>query len=195
MEQSGLVSPNSTEESLWLRFLAGETEAYEQLIATHYRPLFYYGSKFSKDREFIKDCIQDLFLHLWERRTHLSNEVVARPYLMASLRRHMHRSQPSGPLAFDHSAESNNDVHFEVEYSIEDRLIRQESSVALAIRIKTLLDAMPQRQKEVLYLKYFQDMDRKQISEIMNITPQTVSNLLQLAFRQLKKQWPSYVNL
>lgn len=32
-------------------------------------------------------------------------------------------------------------------------------------------------------------MSRDQISEIMSVSPQTVSNLLQIAIRQLKKHW------
>lgn len=49
--------------------------AFEELMKTHFAVLFHYGTKFSKDKEFIRDCIQDLFLQLWESGQNLSDNV------------------------------------------------------------------------------------------------------------------------
>ncbi|MEO6685182.1 MAG: sigma-70 family RNA polymerase sigma factor [Dyadobacter sp.] len=175
---------------IWQRFLAGEVEAFDHLMTFHFRALFHYGSKFSKDKEFIKDNIQDLFLVLWERRQNLSSDIAVKPYLMASLRRLMHRSAMSKPILSDNSIEEING-NFEIEFSVEEEYIENESSLVVTQKLKKLLDELPLRQKEVVYLKYFQEMDRTQISEVMNISPQTVSNLLQIAIKQLKKHWKS----
>jgi len=173
---------------IWQRFLAGEADAFERLMTLHFRTLFHYGSKFSKDKEFVKDNIQDLFLNLWERRQNLSSDVVVRPYMMASLRRLMHRNSKSKPLVSDFPFEEHNG-NFDIEFSVEDEYIENESSLGITQKLKKLLDELPERQKEVIYLKFFQEMDRGQISEIMNISPQTVSNLLQIAIKQLKRYW------
>jgi hypothetical protein len=77
---------------LWQDFLAGEVSAFEKLMSDNFRLLFRYGSKFSKDRELVKDSIQDLFMILWEKRDNLSSDAAVKPYLMASLRRLMHRA-------------------------------------------------------------------------------------------------------
>ncbi|GLU53326.1 RNA polymerase sigma factor [Dyadobacter frigoris] len=175
---------------IWQRFLAGEVEAFDHLMTLHFRTLFRYGSKFSRDKEFVKDNIQDLFLILWERRQNLSHDIAVKPYLMASLRRLMHRSAMSKPLLSDNSVEEING-NFEIEFSVEEEYIENESSLVVTQKLKKLLDELPLRQKEVVYLKYFQEMDRSQISEVMNISPQTVSNLLQIAIKQLKKHWKS----
>lgn len=173
---------------IWQRFLAGEVDAFERLMTLHFRTLFHYGSKFSKDKEFVKDNIQDLFLVLWERRQNLSSDIVVKPYMMASLRRLMHRSAKSKPLLSDYPFEVYNG-DFEIEFSVEEEYIENESSLVITRKLKRLLDELPERQKEVIYLKFFQEMDRGQISEVMNISPQTVSNLLQIAIKQLKKHW------
>ncbi|MCF2442698.1 sigma-70 family RNA polymerase sigma factor [Dyadobacter sp. CY345] len=173
---------------IWQRFLAGEADAFERLMTLHFRTLFHYGSKFSKDKEFVKDNIQDLFLVLWERRQNLSSDIVVKPYMMASLRRLMHRNAKSKPLLSDYPFEDYNG-DFEIEFSVEEEYIENESSLVLTQKLKRLLDELPERQKEVIYLKFFQEMDRGQISEIMNISPQTVSNLLQIAIKQLKRYW------
>lgn len=173
---------------IWQRFLAGEVEAFDHLMKHHFRTLFHYGSKFSKDKEFVKDNIQDLFLILWERRQNLSRDIAVKPYLMASLRRLMHRSAMSKPLLSDSSIEEING-NFDIEFSVEEEYIENESTLVITQKLKKLLDELPQRQKEVVYLKFFQEMDRGQISEVMSISPQTVSNLLQIAIKQLKKHW------
>jgi len=173
---------------IWQRFLAGEVDAFDRLMTLHFRTLFHYGSKFSRDKEFVKDNIQDLFLILWERRQHLSGDIAVKPYMMASLRRLMHRNSKSKPLLTESSIEENNG-NFDIEFSVEEEYIENESNLVITQKLKRLLDELPERQKEVIYLKFFQEMDRGQISEVMSISPQTVSNLLQIAIKQLKKHW------
>ena len=172
---------------IWQRFLAGEVDAFDRLMTLHFKTLFHYGSKFSKDKEFVKDNIQDLFLILWERRKNLSSEIAVKPYMMASLRRLMHRNAKSRPTVSDLAFEDNG--NFEIEFSVEEEYIENESSLRITQELKRLLDELPERQKEVIYLKFFQEMDRSQIAEIMSISPQTVSNLLQIAIKQLKRYW------
>ena len=178
----------SDDKVLWQRFVAGEESAFDQLMSSHFRPLFHYGSKFSRDKEFIKDSIQDLFLTLWEKRSNLSTDIAVKPYLMASLRRLMHRSMTTKSRLMDEPFE-NQEGNFEIEFSVEQDYIEHESTLGLTSKLQKLLDELPRRQKEVIYLKFFQELERNQISEIMEVSPQTVSNLLQIAIKQLQKHW------
>jgi RNA polymerase sigma factor (sigma-70 family) len=177
---------NQIDNIIWERFLKGDKIAFEELMKSHYTALFHYGTKFSKDKEFIKDCIQDLFLQLWESRQNLSNSVMVKPYLMASLRRRIHRA--TLPIQFLDILTESKDI-FDIEFSIEEKFIQDESTLMLTQKIKYALEMLPKRQKEVIFLKYFQELEREQIAKIMDIAPQTVSNLLQMAVKQLKKRW------
>jgi RNA polymerase sigma factor (sigma-70 family) len=177
-----------TEKEQWQALLNGEVTAYEAIMMTHFRALFQYGSKFSSDRAFVKDCIQDLFLYLWEHREHLSREVHIKPYLMTSLRRRIHRKSNKNTDLFDASIMEESRL-FEMEFSVEDVFIEHESSLILSKRVRNVLEALPKRQKEVVYLRFFQNLDREQIAQVMDIAPQTVSNILQMAFKDIRKQW------
>jgi RNA polymerase sigma factor (sigma-70 family) len=177
---------NQIDNIIWDRFLEGDKIAFEELMKSHFATLFHYGTKFSKDKEFIKDCIQDLFLQLWESRQNLSNSVMVKPYLMASLRRRIHRA--TLPVQFSDALIESKDI-FDIEFSIEEKFIQDESTLMLTQKIKYALEMLPKRQKEVIFLKYFQELEREQIAKIMDIAPQTVSNLLQMAVKQLKKRW------
>ncbi|SDG12917.1 RNA polymerase sigma factor, sigma-70 family [Dyadobacter soli] len=173
---------------LWQDFLAGEVRAFEKLMSDNFRLLFRYGSKFSKDRELVKDSIQDLFLILWEKRDNLNPDAAVKPYLMASLRRLMHRHVSSRTWVGGEALQEEDD-YFEIEFSVEDDYIRNEATHSRTHHLQQLINALPRRQKEVVYLKFFQELSREQIAEVMAVSPQTVSNLLQIAIRHLKAHW------
>jgi RNA polymerase sigma factor (sigma-70 family) len=186
-DSSSLSEGNLAEQRLWQCFLIGDVSAFDALMTMYYRPLFRYGSRFSHDKEFIKDCIQDLFLYLWERRNSLQVDVSPKPYLMASLRRYMHRNLPN--TVFSDEFTDDKVQIFNFEFSVEERFIGQETILTRTRHLKQLLETLPPRQKEVIYLKFFQEMEREQIAEMMDIAPQTVSNLIQLALKQLRQYW------
>lgn len=171
----------------WKQFLDGDMNAFGKLMSQHFQVLFHYGNKFSRDREFVKDSIQDIFLILWERRAYLTSDVVVKAYLMASLRRHMHRTSKTR-LNWENT-EYEQDAEFDISFSVEEEFIKDESALMMAQRVKYFVDQLPARQKEVIYLRFFQEVDRSQIAQIMDISPQTVSNLLQIALKQLRKSW------
>ncbi|MFM6914217.1 MAG: sigma-70 family RNA polymerase sigma factor, partial [Aquirufa sp.] len=50
------------------------------------------------------------------------------------------------------------------------------------------LSKLSKRQREAITLKYFENMDTDQISEQMNINPQSVYNLIFGALRVMKEQ-------
>jgi RNA polymerase sigma factor (sigma-70 family) len=182
------IQEKSGEFALWQRFRAGEESALEQLMLDNFQLLFRYGTKYSRNDAYIKDCIQDLFLELWNRKQFLSEDISIKPYLMASLRRRLHRGLSSQKWISPDAVDLDNSC-FEVEFSVEDSLIREETTQAIAYEIKAHLDQLPKRQKEVVYLKFYEDLSRDEIAQVMGIHAQSVSNLLQAAFKQLKIGW------
>lgn len=181
---------DDNELKLWHKMLEGDPAAFSGLLNSTYDLLFQYGNKFSRDRELVKDCIQDIYLEVWEKRSSLNGDIPPRAYLLASLRRRLNRvGQRNQALPFD----SLDDVAFDMNYSIEYRLIRSEEDAQTAKRITYLLNALPKRQKEAVYLKFFLELDRDQIAAVMDIRPQSVSNLLQTAFKWLKEHWKTAI--
>ncbi|RCR70423.1 RNA polymerase sigma factor [Larkinella punicea] len=175
------------EPDLWQQFKNGNCEAFEKLMEKYSRLLFAYGHKYSHDSAFVKACIQALFLELWQKRDTLNDTVGEKVYLLASLRRHMHRAlenqrwQSGTPLdCID---------PFSVEFSVQESLVEGETSRNVVYRVKSLIGQLPKRQQEVVYLKFFQGLDRDHIATVMNMAPQSVFNLLQAAIKQLKARW------
>jgi len=75
-------------------------------------------------------------------------------------------------------------------------MIKDETLARKAQVVSEMLAALPVRQREVIYLKYYQELSREEISAMLSITPQTVSNLLQMAYGQLRKRFsPSAISV
>ncbi len=182
------------EQKLWREMLAGDVTAFEHLIDRTYDLLFNYGTKFNSDRELIKDCIQDVFLGVWEKKDALNAEIPPKPYLLASLRRRLHRL--ASRLRMDCTDYYNeSDIVFDLEFNAEYQLIESENDRQLASRMTEMLNELPKRQKEAVFLRFYNDMEREQIALVMDIQPQSVSNLLQEAFKFIKSHWKAIVSL
>jgi RNA polymerase sigma factor (sigma-70 family) len=76
--------------------------------------------------------------------------------------------------------------YFNFEITIEQKMISDENVLQMSKKISEAIVSLPKRQKEVIYLKFFQNLSRDEIAEIMGNTPQTISNLMQLALKRMR---------
>ncbi|GAB4023986.1 RNA polymerase sigma factor [Spirosoma koreense] len=176
---------------IWHQFQQGDSVSLGQLMTKHYAALFHYGTKFSRNTDLIRDCMQDIFVELWERRASLSALTTAqvRPYLMTMLRRLLHRHHLEYQrYDYQSAPEEGNSSFFDISFSPEEHFIENERLHLHASRIGKLLDKLPRRAKEAVYLRFYENLDRPSIARIMGISEQSVSNLFQTTFQQLRQQ-------
>ncbi|TLV02079.1 RNA polymerase sigma factor [Dyadobacter luticola] len=172
---------------LWKELVLGSEQALGALMHIHYRSLVNYGQKFIKDEEFLKDCIQEMFIEVWNRRGALSSPNNVRAYLFTSLRRKVYREGHKLQLFEHHDmADAETTGSTDIEFSPEWWLIEEESLAERTRKMGDLLNLLPKRQREVIYLKYYQELSREEIAQVLTISPQTVSNLIQQAFMNLR---------
>jgi RNA polymerase sigma factor (sigma-70 family) len=75
--------------------------------------------------------------------------------------------------------------------SAERQLVMVEEEHMSHRTMYASLNKLSKRQKEAIKLKYFENMDTDQISEHMNINPQSVYNLIFGALRVMKEHMTS----
>ena len=171
---------------LWQQLKAGEKNALAQIYEDHAAKLLKYGYKFADNEQLVEDCLQDLFVELWKNRAGLSDTDSIQRYLFVALRRKVIR-QVDRIKKKIHSEEPQ-EYQFDVDLSIDDRLIAQETAEEQVQLLKKAVEGLSSRQKEVIYLKYYAEMDYQDISEVMDINYQSVRNLVFNALKSLKKQ-------
>ena len=180
-------SDNTTDNGslLWSGFLAGDADAFRDLIHLYYKQLYQYGSQFTKDHELVKDCIQELFILLWKSRSSISKTLFVKFYLFKSLRRYLAKEIKKKNLI-----RLDDDLMFEGfmerEFSQEDKLIIEEDLVELTDRVRLELSKLSKRQQEVIYLRFYLNVSLEEIAEIMFLNRQSTYNLLHEALKRLK---------
>lgn len=168
---------------------AGSELAFSRIVKLYFRPLANYGFRFVRDEEFIKDCVQEVFIEIWKRRERISVPDSVKAYLLSSVRRKLYRESSrqkvdAGEFELDLANE-----HSLSEEPFEWAWINEEQEQQIQAKVNAVLDELPRRQREVVYLQYFQNMSRDEIAETMGINPQSVSNLLQAAFKFIRTRW------
>jgi RNA polymerase sigma factor (sigma-70 family) len=176
---------NNENVLLWNEFRNGDINAFSKLMRKYYRDLFNYATRFTKDKELVKDCIQELFLTLWVNRQTINTTSYVRYYLLKSLRRRLVKS-----LCDNIYANINcDDFRFNAGFdeSVENKIILAENYSELSQTMRNLVASLSKREQEVIYLRFYVDADYYEIAEIMCINKQSAYNLLCEALRKLKK--------
>ncbi|GAB4044683.1 RNA polymerase sigma factor [Spirosoma litoris] len=186
-----MASPNKTnvlDADLWNAFRGGDEVAFGQIAQRFYKSLFSYGVKFSKDREFVKDCLQDLFMELWYKRETLGDTEFVKFYLLKSLRRKIYKE------SLKHQwLTSEDELDFDAddlgELSIEQQIIDGETHAIQLQQLTHHLTSLTKRQQEIIYLKFYENLDNESIAQVMSITRQAVANLLYRTLQELKSRF------
>ena len=182
------------ETLLWQQFREGQEEAFQQLVQHFYRELHFYGGRFTRDSDLLKDCLQDLFLDLWTYRHKIVQTPYIRPYLYKSLRRKIHREAIRNSAMVSEESLPFDDVSSD-DITAEQALIHTELSEYQTARLNTLLAQLSDRQREAIHLKFYAELSNEEIADILAVNKQSVANLLHRGLSRLRESWPSLLSL
>lgn len=172
------------EAKLWRAFKSGDESAYIIIYQKHFRGLYRYGLKVCSDPEIIKDCIQDLFIDLWSRRTHLSDTDSITFYLWASLKRRIIKVLTKA----NHAAHNPSGFLLDVnEHDAEKAVISEEIAAEQRERIAIAMRKLSKRQREAIQLKFYCNLRNEEIAQQMSIQVDAVYNLISQALSLIRK--------
>lgn len=172
---------------LWQLYREGDKQAFGRLAERYYRMLKHYGLKFMVGDVVVEDCIQELFLQLWQNRSQINETASVKHYLLKALRHHILQYLRNQKRL--NQEELDWDSSIAEEFDSETLLIQQESLTSLTNTIQAQLACLPDREREALYLRYYESLTIPEIAEVMNVNRQSVSNFLQKALNKLRNQW------
>ncbi|WP_177193712.1 RNA polymerase sigma factor [Niastella yeongjuensis] len=167
---------------MWEAYQQGDHHSFALLFRRYYEPLVQYGNKFNGNRDILEDCIQELFTELWQHKSQTQVQSV-KAYLFKSLKYKLYRAHQRKMA--DPFNENHSDVLFELSH--ETLLVGREQDAEKTARVLQALGQLSNRQKEIIYLKFYQELNYEEVSEIMNINYQAARNLLYQSIKSLKK--------
>lgn len=170
---------------VWEKFKEGDKEAFSEIYLDNYNILYNYLNKIGGDAFLTDDCIQDVFLNLWKSRKKLGEVQSVKSYLLASARRDIlkkiQKNRRTGLQA--------NEVLLgepSLLFSEEEIVVGNEVSAEKKKKIIEALNELPKRQREAIYLKYYEELSYDEVANMMNLNYQSVINLTYKAFKVLR---------
>ncbi|MCU0355372.1 MAG: sigma-70 family RNA polymerase sigma factor [Cytophagales bacterium] len=171
------------EQTLWTELKQGSLQAYEDIFTLYYDALIRYGSKMTPDRQLLEDCIQDLFLGIWQRKQHLTDVISIKAYLFRALKMRLIKAQQRTAKQI---RLANNDGGL-LEFDYESVLIARQTDEQLKRKLTEAMKQLTKRQQEAIYLRYYDRMSYEEISEVMSVSEQAVRNLVYHAIKLLRE--------
>ena len=170
---------------LWRKLKNGDSSAFETIYNNEINDLINYGRRYTQNLELIEDCVHDLFVYVWNKRSNLSDTDSIKKYLIVSLRNRILNTLKKNSKTEFVAPEENS---FETDDSIEQNIIKLESSRELAFKLEHSFDILSSRQKEAIFLRYYSEMSYENICEVMNINNQSARNLISSGLKKLNTE-------
>lgn len=157
------------------------TELYDNQVDS----LFAFGTKFTSDREMIKDCIQDVFVKLYTKKDELDTIGNIESYLYVSLRNRINDEFRRN------SRNCDDDVNENMIKSICDSsdalsLEKREEEHNRNTKLVRFIKSLSPRQRQIINLYYIEQRKYDDICRIMGINYQSVRNLMHRSLIRLR---------
>lgn len=171
---------------LWCAFQEGDRRALDILFRSYYPLLYQYGVKIVTDHNQVEECLQDFFLYLYEKRQSLSIPDKIKPYLFISFRRHLLRQKDKATREMK-VLKLSTQWQTDISFSEDELIISKESDQIRKKILHEMINRLPARQREVIFLRYFSDLSINEIAEALSISYQGTVNTLYKAIKSLRK--------
>ena len=166
--------------------VSGDMSTIETLYRRHYPLLLNFGLKYYADVEFVKDCIQDLFVKLICHPSNFRQVEYVRAWLLVSLKNIMFDrlkvikpyssldELPFNTLDEDLAAIAQSE-------GLDDEQILERRNLVKAFKL------LGGNQRMALYLHFVKGLSHKEVAALLEMNVQSSRNLLSWALAKLRK--------
>jgi RNA polymerase sigma-70 factor (ECF subfamily) len=164
------------------RLQKGDKEALFSMMTFYYNDLFRYGIKFTADKDLTKDIIGQFFLHIWDHRKNFAEAENTKSYLIVSFKRFTigYLTKISRQLDIE---EQQPEAY---EYSYEDYIIAWQNEEKVKALLRHAIEALPARQRELIQLRFYDQLSHEEIAIKTSLSIRTVYNKLHEAIKKLR---------
>ena len=160
---------SKTDEEVWNAFNKGNELAFNFMYRVHVKGMFRYGAQMTCDTGLIKDCVQNIFIQLRDKRGSLSKVSNIKGYLFKSLQREILRKL-SKAKAIDKNSLEQDEFFFPITLSHESILIQREKEEEKREMVRQTLNQLTARQRQAILLLYEEGMSYKEIADTMEFS-------------------------
>lgn len=155
-----------------------------------------YATYLGFDKETVMDAVHDVFCKLAADKNVLNSVENAKFYLFKALKNRLYDIYRSRKEYINFtSSEITNELPFNLKVNMEDDFIHAEEGAIIRQQIEKMLASLTKRQREIIYLRYVQEYDYQQISDLMNISVHGCHKLASKAMQNLREKYGSLIFL
>jgi len=191
-------SEGLSDAQIMLRVKAGDDSAFEYLVQKYRRPMLSFMYRMAHNTAVAEDLAQEVFLRVYRSREkyEASAKFTTWLYRIASNlavnhARDTRHQRPENTVSLD---EPDQDTGLTMDVpddslSAEETIVRRERLAAIRQRV----EALPERQKMALIMHKYQQMDYRQIAEVLKLSESAIKSLLFRAYETLRVQLKEFV--
>jgi RNA polymerase sigma-70 factor, ECF subfamily len=189
---------NYTDAEIMLRVKAGDQSAFDFLVQKYRRPLINFMYRMARNTAAAEDLAQEVFLRVYRSRQ--SYEATAKfttwlyriaTNLAVNHARDTRKERPEVTVSLDEADEETGttmDVA-DAGMTAEEALVRHERLAAIRAKV----EALPERQRLAVIMHKYQQMDYKQIADVLKLSESATKSLLFRAYETLRDQLKEFV--
>jgi len=192
----GAESPSDAE--IMLRAKAGDQSAFDYLVQKYRRPMISFMYRMARNAAAAEDLAQEVFLRVYRSRA--SYEASAKfttwlyriaTNLAVNHARDTRHERPEVQVSLDEpDEESGTTLELpDGNLTAEQVIVRRERMLA----IRSKVEALPEQQRLAVIMHKYQQMDYKQIAEVLKKSESATKSLLFRAYETLRDQLKEFV--
>lgn len=186
-----------SDETLMNRYLAGESNAYEQLVRRYERELFSYLVRMLGDSNMAEDVFQNTFMTVHVKRHLFGVGRPFRPWLYTlatnqaidAMRRNGRHARPSLDQRYDNAEGDAPATLMDMLASATGQPSEHAEQEEMARIIRSSVQSLPEHLKTTIVMCYYQGLKYKDIADALKIPVGTVKSRLHAAVLRLSETW------
>src|SRR5438552_6962689 len=190
--------PSLSDADIMLRAKAGDRSAFDYLVQKYRRPMVSFMYRMARNAAAAEDLAQEVFLRVYRSRE--SYEATAKfttwlyriaTNLAVNHARDTRHERPEVQVSLD---EPDEETGTTLELpdgtpNAEQMMVRRERMMAIRLKV----EALPEQQKLAVIMHKYQQMDYKQIADVLKKSESATKSLLFRAYETLREQLKEFV--
>lgn len=175
------------EQILILDLREGSISAFNKIFLLYHKRIYNFCRHLYQSSDQAKDTVQSVFIALWEQRQLIDETQSLATYLFSIARYmayHEFRQQVYKKAVFNHFILNSLDLN----ESTKDEVLYNE----LLSFLKSVIEMLPERQREIFRLSRFSGLTYRQIAAMLNITENTVDTQIRRALEFVRDKYKHY---
>jgi RNA polymerase sigma-70 factor, ECF subfamily len=187
-----------TDAEFMLRVKEGDDGAFNYLVEKYRRPLIGFMYRMTHNAATAEELAQEVFLRVYRSRTTYTADAKFSTWLYriatnlaANHARDTRHERPEVQVSIDEPDEESGttvDVA-DSRSNVEQDLVREERLKA----IRKHIQALPERQRMAVIMHKYQNMDYKQIAEVLKLSESATKSLLFRAYETLRERLKEFI--